>query len=207
MGTIYYNRSTDGGTTWGENTRITNHHAVFSNYPSVAASGSNVHVVWEDERDGNSETYYNHSTDGGTTWGTDTRLTDDPGNSEWATIAVSGSKVHVVWEDDRDGNLEIYYKRNPTGNVLQEREYSKFGIDRCVIYPNPFTTLTRIQLLGRRKNKKSNLTIYDASGRLVKSIKLTGSTYQLGTDLVPGVYFLKLRAGEYTETKKLIKIR
>ncbi|TET29164.1 MAG: T9SS type A sorting domain-containing protein, partial [Candidatus Heimdallarchaeota archaeon] len=36
---------------------------------------------------------------------------------------------------------------------------------------------------------------------------LTTNHLSLGTDLIPGIYFLKLKAGEYTETKKIIKIR
>ncbi len=75
------------------------------------------------------------------------------------------------------------------------------------ISPNPFTTVTTVRVVGVNKDTKSNLNIYDASGRLVKSIKLTTSTYQLGADLVPGVYFLKLTIDEHKETQKLIKIR
>lgn len=75
------------------------------------------------------------------------------------------------------------------------------------ISPNPFTTVTSVRVVGVNKDTKSNLNIYDASGRLEKSIKLTTCTYQLGADLVPGVYFLKLTIGEHKETQKLIKIR
>jgi hypothetical protein len=76
-----------------------------------------------------------------------------------------------------------------------------------VCLPNPFTTVTRFEVLGTSKNRKSNLTIYDSAGRLVKSVKLETSTYQLGADLVPGIYFLKATIGDHTETHKLIKIR
>lgn len=78
---------------------------------------------------------------------------------------------------------------------------------RTEFHPNPFTTVTYLKVLGPGKNGIDDLDIYDASGRLVKSIKLETNTYELGADLVPGVYFLKLKVGEYTETKKLIKIR
>ncbi|TSA28303.1 MAG: hypothetical protein D4R67_04145 [Bacteroidetes bacterium] len=51
-------------------------------------------------------------------WEHDVRLTIDPSSSQNYSqhgIASSGDSVHVVWYDDRDGNWEIYYKRNPTG--------------------------------------------------------------------------------------------
>ena len=112
---IYYKRSTDGGVSWGTDTRLTNNSAV-SDYSSVSVSGSNINVIWYDARDGNNEIYYKRSTDGGVTWGADTRLTNNSGNSQFPGIALSGSVVHAVWQDNRDGNTEIYYKKDPSGN-------------------------------------------------------------------------------------------
>ena len=111
---IYYKRSTDGGTTWGTDTRLTNNTSV-SGYPGIAVSGSLVHIIWEDLRNNNWQIYYKRSTDGGVTWGTDTRLTNITQNSNTPSIAVSGSIVHAVWHDNRDGNYEIYYKRSTDG--------------------------------------------------------------------------------------------
>jgi hypothetical protein len=113
---IYYKRSTDGGVTWGADTRLTNNDA-WSGNPSVAVSGSNVNVVWQDSRDGNSEIYYKRSTDGGETWGVDTRLTNNSANSWQPCVAVFGSNVNVVWQDGREGNMEIYYKRSEDGGA------------------------------------------------------------------------------------------
>jgi len=114
---IYYKRSTDGGSTWQVDTRLTN-NSEYSYYPSVSTSFSAVHVIWQDYRDGNGEIYYKRSTDAGLNWEADTRLTNNSANSWYPCISVSDSVVHVVWYDDRDGNNEIYYKRNPTGNPI-----------------------------------------------------------------------------------------
>ncbi len=116
---IYYKRSTDGGISWGADTRLTN-NSFLSTYASVAVYGSSaeggVYVIWQDERDLNWEIYYKRSTNGGTSWGADTRLTNNAGSSLYPSIALSGSfaegGVHVVWQDDRNGNVEIYYKRS-----------------------------------------------------------------------------------------------
>lgn len=110
-GEIYYKFSTNGGLNWTTDRRLTNDSAV-TNYPSVSISGSIVHVVWYDERDGNPEIYYKRSNVGDSTWGSDIRLTNNAASSVYPSISVSGSVLHVVWYDDRDGNTEIYYKRS-----------------------------------------------------------------------------------------------
>jgi len=84
----------------------------FNNARCVAAAGALVHVVWHDGRDGNTEIYYKRSTDGGTTWGTDTRLTADASWSERPAVAVRDSHVHVVWYDGRVGPPRIFYKHS-----------------------------------------------------------------------------------------------
>lgn len=112
---INYKRSTDGGRTWCRDTCLTFNPLELES-PSIAVSGTNVHVVWVDYRDWNYEVYYKCSKDGGVVWGPDTRLTNKCCRKEDPSIIVSEEKVHVVWNDYRDGKWEIYYKRNPTGN-------------------------------------------------------------------------------------------
>src|SRR5665647_2205975 len=102
---IYYNRSTNGGTTWGTDTRLTNDSAA-SQTPCISASGSVVNAVWTDNRDGfHAEVYYKRSTDGGLSWGADTRLTNDPAGSWGASVSASGLLVHVIWLDGRNACL------------------------------------------------------------------------------------------------------
>lgn len=107
---IYYLRSTDGGRSWESSKRLTD-APMPSLRPSIALAGSDLHVVWFDGRDGNTEIYHKHSPDAGLRWMPDERLTNAPGDSLHPTVAVAGGIVHVVWFDSRDGNPEIYYKR------------------------------------------------------------------------------------------------
>jgi|GEM_PF-3772534 len=75
-------------------------------------SQSRVQVVWCDYRDQNWEVYYKRSLDGGASWESDARLTFDSYDSTNPSIATDDqNRVHVAWEDTRDGNREIYYKR------------------------------------------------------------------------------------------------
>jgi len=113
---IWYKRSTDAGTTWSADIALTATPGL-SMWPSLAVSAGSVHVVWFDDRDGNQEIYYKRSTDGGSTWGEDVRLTSASFYSEYPVTAASGQLVHVAWSDNRDGNYEAYYKRSTDGGA------------------------------------------------------------------------------------------
>ena len=106
---------------WEPDVRLTNNpdssRTSSNNAWCTASNGNIIHAVWYDNRDANNEIYYKRSTDGGLNWGTDTRLTNDVSFSELPSIAVFGSIVHVVWDDQRDGNKEIYYKHSTDGGI------------------------------------------------------------------------------------------
>ncbi len=211
---IYYKRSSDGGISWGADTRLTNNSAS-SEFPSVTVSGSVLHVVWQDERNGNKEIYYKRSTDGGTSWGADTRLTNNSAVSDNPSVTVSGSVLHVVWNDTRDGNYEIYYKRDPTGNVTGiENTASEFpeAFRLEQNYPNPFNPTTAIsyQLTAR---SFVSLKVYDVLARevatLVNEEKPPG-TYEVTFDasgFSSGVYFYRLSTTHFVQTRKLVLLR
>jgi hypothetical protein len=108
---IYYRRSIDKGITWSAITRLTWNTGT-SREPSItAASGSGIHVGWQDETPGNYEIYYKSSSNGGATWTALTRLIwNGSGSTVPALAADSSNGIHVVWTDETPGNYEIYYK-------------------------------------------------------------------------------------------------
>jgi hypothetical protein len=146
---IYYKRSIDRGSTWEADNRLTNNSAS-SEFPSVAVFGTNVHVVWQDKRDGNYEIYYKRSTDGGTTWDADTRFTNDPASSENPSVAVSGSTIHVVWSDNRDGNYEIYYKRSTDGGTTWDADTRLTNNSPSSIYPSVAVSDSNVHVVWRQ---------------------------------------------------------
>lgn len=193
---IYYRRSTDNGASWGLDTRLTSNSAA-STGSSIDVSGANVHVVWTDERDANSEIYYKSSVNNGASWSPDTRLTNDGATSFYNSISASGLAVHVTWYDNRDGNWEVYYKHNPTGNVFIEEQSS--GVSE----PNALScaTMFRDRIIIRFTMPPQNplkLKLYDITGTLVfeenyvrpvSPLILQGGKI---TGLNRGVYFLNI---------------
>lgn len=79
-------------------------------------------------------------------------------------------------------------------------------------YPNPFNPVTKINF-DLPKNSKVKLVVYDLLGRevrtLVESELLTGK-YEFefdGGDLVSGVYFYRIVAGDFVQTKRMVLIK
>ena len=79
-------------------------------------------------------------------------------------------------------------------------------------YPNPFNPMTNIQF-EIPDLEKVTLKIYDILGReistLINEEKKTG-IYRIkfdGTDLPSGIYFYQLKAGMFTQTKKMILLK
>jgi hypothetical protein len=86
-------------------------------------------------------------------------------------------------------------------------------------YPNPFNPATKIQYAvgnlpeGKASRQLVQLKVYDILGNelatLVNEEKPAGK-YEIefnATQLSSGVYFYKLQAGEFVETKKMILLR
>ncbi len=84
-------------------------------------------------------------------------------------------------------------------------------------YPNPFNPVTKIKFqiptVGQRHAFDLRLFIYDILGREVAVLvneQVKPGSYEVefdGSNYPSGVYFYRLTAGEYTETKKMILIK
>ena len=109
---IYYDKSPDGGSTWGTVHRLT-WTSGWSYYPVLAVDpNDHIHLVWYDDTPGNSEVYYRSSSNGGTTWSTSQRLTWMSGSSVFPALAIDSSDTrHLLWSDGTPGNYEIYYRK------------------------------------------------------------------------------------------------
>ena len=108
---ILYKKSTNGGTNWSANKRITWSSGLSGNPFIAAASGNNLYIVWKDNVSGNDEIYCKKSTNSGSTWSALQRLTWNSGDSGAPVLAVdSSNNLHLVWEDQTPGACEVFYK-------------------------------------------------------------------------------------------------
>ena len=117
---IYFSRSDDGGQTWTDDIRVNDDSGSVNQLdPAIAydRTRNRIYVVWQDGRNTDYDIYFAYSDDYGDTWSTNERISFDPPNSPTAdqmnpSIAVGPSgSVYVVWQDQRNGNDDIYLAR------------------------------------------------------------------------------------------------
>ena len=126
-GTPYYSvwfvKSEDNGKTWNHTYLVSSESdpgTIYRSDATIAVNGSNLYVVWCDQRDVGpghpfpAELYYKYSSDYGSTWGPDCRLTFADGASYHPKIVYGNGMLHLVWTDRRYSNIpEVFYKRSP----------------------------------------------------------------------------------------------
>jgi len=132
-----------------------------------------------------------------------------------ASNSVNGDGFNSTLDRWNFGQKFVIHVVDPATSV----DNDKINVESFVLkqnYPNPFNPSTRIQYTIGNRGMVS-LKVYDLTGNeiatLVNESKEAGS-YQVefdaaggGRNLSSGVYFYKLIAGNYSETKKMILIK
>lgn len=189
-GETWYRGSTDGGETWSGDQLLTVQDGYSSDLPSVFSSGPLVHLVWAENSYDQSgpELAYRLSRDHGTTWGGELRLTTAEHFSNLPQLAADGDGLHVSWWDARDTFPEIYYKRNPDGNVpgVAEGRSARPGAWASLLRPNPVLSYARVP-----GHEAEPFVVLDAAGRPVQEC----SGDRVGAGLPAGVYLLRSANG------------
>ena len=180
---IYYDRSTDNGATWNAERCLTD-TSYASDYPGIAAAGGNVYMAFRMLSAGHLFISYCGSTDNGQTWSADTALTNADGMGTSA-VAAAGSRAEIVLYDNRDGNFEIYYKRNLTAGGVEETMNKGRGTLRV----GP-TIVRGVLLLPPLLSPSSSLLSID--GRKVLDLRPGANDV---SRLAPGGYFVRAAGG------------
>jgi len=127
-------------------------------------------------------------------------------------FSIQVDAFHIYWSEVSSAGV-AFIKRMPIiiVGVAQSTEIPKeFGLSQN--YPNPFNLSTTITFTLPSKSFVS-LKVFDALGREVSSLlaeELTVGTYSQkwnAAGLASGVYFYRLQAGNFVETRKLLLLR
>jgi hypothetical protein len=113
---IYAQRYNSSGTPLGSNFKV-NDDAGSSDQrtPATAMDGSgNFVITWNDYRNGNCDIYAQRYEPSGTPLGSNFKVNDDPGTAHQHSPAITmdgSSNFVITWEDDRNGDFDIYAQR------------------------------------------------------------------------------------------------
>ncbi len=96
------------------------------------------------------------------------------------------------------------------GTGIEEENDEKVEIGRMKVYSNPFTGITRIRY-SVPEDVDVNIAIYNLLGQkvatLVNGNKKAYTVTWDGSKLSAGIYFIKLRAGSFKQTEKIILMK
>ncbi len=196
-------------------------------YPSVAYTGEDYLIVWEDGRNGSYFDLY------GVRVSTAGILTDsfkvsvEENNQNLPALARGANNRVLItfqgWTEEYQGGdyqaIRIWGKFYPFIGIEEENSKVKIQSAKLLeVYPNPAKGVVRVRYLPPGQDLK----IYNATGRLVKSfwfepIKdkrvmpneiIWNGTDDSGKKLPAGVYLCRLKAADgSTETKEIIIMR
>jgi len=135
------------------------------------------------------------------------------------TGSIDTTGLHLPQTDfdnmDRiiNGRIDIGCYEYTNVNSINDFYYD-FPDSYCLLqnYPNPFNPYTSIQFSIPQENKVK-IEIYNSLGQLIEVLvnaRFNQGTYKVdwnATKYSSGVYFYKLQAGNYSETKKMIIIK
>jgi hypothetical protein len=137
------------------------------------------------------------------------------------SITSGNNRLWPMWMDNRTGNYQIWtvpieistVDVDPTPEIISE-----FRLEQN--YPNPFNPGTKIKFSvpsviasATKQSQLVNVKVYDVLGNEISTLvneEKPAGTYEIefhSIDLSSGIYFYQLRAGSYTDTKKMILLR
>lgn len=220
---VKFVKSTNGGLNWSTPLRVNNDAAgkeQFMSWMTVDQKFGHIYIVFYDRRNYNNtatDVYIAKSTDGGNTFTnfivSSSSFTPTSGTffGDYTNITAHNGKVRPIWAR-LQGTLSVLTAivDFTTGeNNISTQLPNEYKLEQN--YPNPFNPTTTINY-SIKENSFVNLKVFNLVGQeiatLVNTNKEAGN-YSLTFDLTEyglssGVYFYKLTAGNFSETKKMI---
>lgn len=120
------------------------------------------------------------------------------------------NRIYVTWATDGNIWAKVLDFNTPVGVEESNSIPNTFSLEQN--YPNPFNPTTTIKY-SIPKQSNINLKVFDVLGSEVKTLvrkEQQQSNYEIefdGNELSSGIYFFRLHAGDFVDTKKMILLK
>jgi photosystem II stability/assembly factor-like uncharacterized protein len=195
FGTTYLYKSISGGTSWSSVFTLSSGREIFNFYFVNSNTGWFV---------GNNSMIYK-TTNSGANWNQQIPLVSG------SFYSVNFLDTNIGWVAAGNSLLKTTNGGVPLGiHPVSTEIPNKFSLSQN--YPNPFNPNTKIQF-SLLTSSFVTLIVYDALGRELESLvneQLIAGTYKAewsADKFSSGVYYYKLTAGDFNETKKMIYVK
>jgi hypothetical protein len=121
---LWFQRYNSNGVAQGVNTRVYDYNRMLAyGYFDIAIDeNGNFVIVWGDSRDGNADIYYQKYNADGEVQGENIKVNDDKGKMRQYAPSIAldrNGNMVIVWQDERNGNYDIYCQRYNSNGVTQ----------------------------------------------------------------------------------------
>lgn len=217
-GKIYYYKNNGNASSF-------NYQLISNNYAGIAVGNDAVPSLGDLDNDGDLDLLvgnrtglvYHYRNDGSVSNPNFTLVTNN-----FLGINVYQNSVPCIVDINNDSDKDMFLG-NTKGGLYYYENRDVFGIQQIGSeipsaffleqnYPNPFNPVTNFGVRIAR-NVNVNLSVYDALGRLIETIinqNLPPGNYKADWNAVKytsGVYFYKLNAGDFSQTRKMILLK
>ena len=221
---IYLTESLDAGLTWTNPIRLNDDPIANDRMQDLLwgdfDTDGDLVVSWRDRRNGTDSTYQTPSE----IWAT-YRLHEEPqfapnfqitnqtvaydsilenAGNDFMCIKLQDDTLYASWGDTRNGKLNIWFQSMTIdGTILSIQQISSEKIPQISIYPNPATSLVKVE--GENIKK---VTVYDIKGHevIAKQNGLLPNEVELSLEkLTNGTYLVQVITSDGIITKQILK--
>lgn len=212
---IDYLRSLDSGKTWQNPSTISGLTNSFLPKIKISDNGK-VCAIWSSFTNNKWSIRGSYSTDAGVSWVEPFQITQKQEFSLYSDFYISKDTLFVVWQNFSRGNWELlftkYVLNSPNEMNKIQNSGSSIVFSLAQNYPNPFNPKTNIRF-QLPKDSFVSLKIFDLLGTEVSTLineEQSAGIHDIdfnASDLPSGIYFYRIQAGNFIDTKKLILLK
>ena len=158
---ISFKASSNYGSQWNTLNQLT--VGDFMREPAVCANGPKLYIMFPDDSYGNPELSLMRSTNGGASFLSKQRITDNSGASLHPSAACSGDTVYLTWIDNTTGTYQVYFKRSVNGGQTWQIDHKLTNTETSVQSPSICASGQTVHLVWSG-DFGSNIEIYYLKG-------------------------------------------